>query len=150
MTVTPVSKDTQIVRLSCIFLRIALASAFLVAIADRFGVIGPYGSRSVSWGNWKHFAQYVAVLNWFLPRPLIPFVAATETGVEALLGIWLLTGIWPTVAAWASAALLFSFAITMSIAQGIVAPISYSVFSAAGGALLLGAASYHSRRSTKT
>jgi hypothetical protein len=32
-----------------------------------------------------------------------------------------------------------SFALTMSIALGIAAPLSYSVFSAAGGAMLLGA-----------
>jgi len=32
-----------------------------------------------------------------------------------------------------------SFALTMSIALGIVAPLSYSVFSAAAAAMLLGA-----------
>ncbi len=32
-----------------------------------------------------------------------------------------------------------SFAVTMSLSLGIVAPISYSVFTALGGALLLGA-----------
>jgi len=149
MSINPALTRDRILRLSCVALRIALASAFLVAIADRFGLLGPYGSRNVSWGDWKHFTQYVAILIWFLPRFLIPAVAATETSVEALLGIWLLTGLWPTIAAWSSAALLLSFALTMSIAQGIVAPISYSVFSVAAGALLLGAATYRSRVNVK-
>jgi hypothetical protein len=35
--------------------------------------------------------------------------------------------------------LLLSFALTMSIALGITAPLSYSVFAALGAALLLGA-----------
>jgi hypothetical protein len=39
----------------------------------------------------------------------------------------------------AATALLMSFALTMSIALGITAPLSYSVFTALGAALLLGA-----------
>jgi len=38
----------QIVRL---FLRLALAVTFLVSVADRFGWLGPYGTRNVSWGD---------------------------------------------------------------------------------------------------
>src|SRR5882724_8019904 len=49
-----------------VFLRLSLAVTFLVAIADRFGWLGPYGSKNVSWGDWKHSVQYVAVLNWFV------------------------------------------------------------------------------------
>jgi hypothetical protein len=147
MGIKSVPAKDRILTLSCIFLRIALASAFLIAIADRFGLLGPYGGRNVSWGDWKHFAQFVGVLNWFLPKSLIPAVAVIETGIETLLGVWLLVGVWPRIAAFSSAALLFLFAITMGIALGIVAPISYSVFSAAGAALLLGAVSHPSRES---
>jgi uncharacterized membrane protein YphA (DoxX/SURF4 family) len=132
--------------LSCALLRIALASAFLVAIADRFGLLGPYGGRNVTWGDWKHFTQFVGILNWFLPKSFIPALAVVETAIETLLGLWLLAGVWPRIAAWCSAALLSSFAITMSIALGIVAPISYSVFTAAAGALLLGAVARPSRK----
>jgi hypothetical protein len=38
-----------------------------------------------------------------------------------------------------SGALLTTFALTMTVALGVEAPLSFSVFSAAGGALLLGA-----------
>jgi hypothetical protein len=43
------------------------------------------------------------------------------------------------IVAWCSAGLLLSFALTMSVALGVVAPLSYSVFTAFGGAFLLGA-----------
>jgi len=120
-------------------LRVALGAAFLVAVADRLGFLGPYGSRNVSWGDWKHFEQNVAVLNWFLPKALIPALSALETVIEAGLGLLLLAGIYPRIAAWGSAVLLSSFALTMTIALGILAPLSYGVFTAAGAALLLGA-----------
>src|SRR5262249_39760140 len=82
---------------------------------------------------------YVAVLNWFVPKPLITFLAVLETVIESGLAIALLLGIYPRVVAWSSALLLLSFALTMSIALGIVAPLSYSVLPAGGAAVLLGA-----------
>lgn len=83
--------------------------------------------------------QYVAVLNWFVPKSLIHGLAVLETIIELGLGIALLLGIYQRVVAWSSAVLLMSFALTMSIALGIAAPLSYSVFTAFGAALLLGA-----------
>lgn len=129
----------RILRLTRVVLRVALASAFLAAVADRLGFLGPYGSRNVSWGDWKHFEEYVAVLNWFVPKALIPALSATETVVETILGLGLLIGIYPRIFAWGSAVLLCSFALTMSIALGILAPLGYGVFTAVGAALLLGA-----------
>jgi len=38
---------TEIARL---FARIALGASFLSAVADRFGLWGPYGAKNVSWG----------------------------------------------------------------------------------------------------
>lgn len=131
--------DQRFLQIARLFLRFALGITFLGSIADRFGLLGHYGSRNVSWGDWKHFVQYVAVLNWFVPKALINGVAILETIIECALGIALLIGLYPRIVAWSSAALLISFAMTMSVALGVVAPLSYSVFSAAGGALLLGA-----------
>jgi uncharacterized membrane protein YphA (DoxX/SURF4 family) len=79
------------------------------------------------------------VLNWFVPKALIPALAALETVIEFALGAALLAGLYPRIVAWSSAALLTSFAITMSASLGVIAPISYSVFTAAASALLLGA-----------
>jgi putative oxidoreductase len=120
-----------------------------VAVGDRFGWLGPYGSKNVSWGDGSHFVQYVALLNSFVPKSLIPGLAVLETVIELGLGIALLLGIYQRVVAWSSAALLLSFALTMSIALGIVAPLSYSVFTALGAALLLGAVAVpHTARSS--
>jgi uncharacterized membrane protein YphA (DoxX/SURF4 family) len=133
-----VMTNDRILQIARVFLRLALSITFLVAVADRFGWLGPYGRKNVSWGDWRHFVQYVAILNWFVPKGLIPGLAVLETIIEAGLGFALLLGIYQRVVAWSSAALLMSFAVTMSLSLGIVAPISYSVFTALGGALLLG------------
>jgi len=132
-------RDERILQISRVFLRLALGITFLVSIADRLGWLGGPGSKNVSWGNWKHFVQYVAILNWFVPKVVINSLALLETIIEGALGIALLLGLYPRLVAWCSAVLLTSFALTMSIALGIVAPLSYSVFSAAAGATLLAA-----------
>jgi uncharacterized membrane protein YphA (DoxX/SURF4 family) len=131
--------NERIFQIARVFLRVSLGITFLLAIGDRFGLLGPYGSKNVSWGDWTHFVRYVAVLNWFVPKSLISALAVLETSIELALGIALLLGIYQRVVAWSSAALLMSFALTMSIALGIIAPFSYSVFTALSGALLLGA-----------
>jgi putative oxidoreductase len=131
--------NERILQITRVVLRVALASAFLVAVADRLGLLGPYGSRNVSWGDWKHFEEYVAVLNWFIPKALIPALSALETVIETGLGLGLLVGIYPRIVAWSSAVLLSSFALTMTIALGLLAPLGYGVFTAIGAALLLGA-----------
>jgi uncharacterized membrane protein YphA (DoxX/SURF4 family) len=131
--------NERMLQLARIFLRLALGIAFLVSVADRFGVLGPYGARNVSWGDWKHFVQYVAILNWFVPKALIPTLSVVETAIETVLGVALLLGVYQRIAAWCSAGLLLSFALTMSAALGVVAPLSYSVFTAFAAAFLLGA-----------
>ena len=57
---------------------------------------------------------------------------------ETLLGLLLVLG-WKTrIAALLSGILLITFALTMTMALGVKAPLNFSVFSAVGGALLLG------------
>ena len=46
---------TEIARL---FARLALGASFLSAVADRFGLWGPYGAKNVSWGTFAHFVEY--------------------------------------------------------------------------------------------
>jgi hypothetical protein len=80
---------------------------------------------------------YTAKLNWFLPAATIPALAIIATAAEILSGfssfsagktrtIALLSGVLPT-----------TFALTMTMALGVKALLDLSVFSAAGGALLL-------------
>jgi uncharacterized membrane protein YphA (DoxX/SURF4 family) len=116
--------------------RIALATAFASAVADRFGLWGPPGAAGVSWGNIERFDGYVAVLNWFLPTSLIGIVAWTATIAEIWLAIALLAGWQLRWAALLSTLLLLAFALTTAMALGPQAPLSYAVFSAASAAFL--------------
>lgn len=142
-------KNDKLLALATWYLRLALGVGFLSAVADRFGIWGYNGAPLVSWGDWSHFCAYTAQLNWFLPKGLISAVAWTATLAETLLGLALILGLCLRSAALASAVLLTIFAITMVSAIGIKAPLNYSVFSAAGGALLLGVISQRTPRSSE-
>jgi uncharacterized membrane protein YphA (DoxX/SURF4 family) len=122
---------------SSVFLRLALGISFLSAVADRFGLWGVYGQPNVAWGNYARFVAYTAKLNWFLPTATIPVLAIISTAAETLFGLLLVLG-WKTrITALLSGVLLSIFALTMTMASGVKAPLDCSVFSAAGGALLL-------------
>ena len=131
-------KNNSILILAKWYLRLALGAGFLSAVADRFGLWGPNGAPQVAWGDWKHFCAYTTQLNWFLPKALISATAWAATLAEAILGLALLLGCYLRPVALASAALLSLFGIVMVSAIGIKAPLNYSVFSAAAGAMLLG------------
>jgi uncharacterized membrane protein YphA (DoxX/SURF4 family) len=90
--------NERVLQIARVVLRLALGITFLVSIADRFGWLGVYGSKNVSWGDWTHFVQYVAQLNSFVPKSLIPGLAVLETIIELGLGIALLLGIYQRVA----------------------------------------------------
>jgi uncharacterized membrane protein YphA (DoxX/SURF4 family) len=136
---TVASRWTGLATVSSVFLRFALGISFLSAVADRFGLWGVYGQPDVAWGNYARFVDYTAKLNWFLPAATIPALAMTATAAETLFGLLLILG-WKTrLVALLSGALLAIFALTMTVALGVKAPLNFSVFSAAGGALLLAA-----------
>jgi putative oxidoreductase len=124
-----------------LYLRIALAAAFLSGIADRFGLYG----KNVGYGNFDGFVRYTAQVNSFMPASTIPFLAWTATLAEFGFGVALLIGVWPRWVALGSAVLLALFGIAMAISFGIKSPLDYSVFSASAGALAL--AMYQTRKS---
>jgi uncharacterized membrane protein YphA (DoxX/SURF4 family) len=128
---------TRLATFSSVFLRLALGSSFLSAVADRFGLWGIYGQPNVAWGSYARFVNYTAQLNWFLPVAMIPVLATITTAAETLFGFLLLLG-WKTrVTALLSGVLLITFALAMTMVLGVKAPLDLSVFSASGGALLL-------------
>jgi putative oxidoreductase len=120
-------------RLGIVYARIALGTAFLSAVADRFGLWGKYGG----WGNFANFEKYTAQVNSFMPASMIPFLAWAATVAELSFGLALILGIWTRWVARAAAVLLFLFGTAMAISFGIKSPLDYSVFSASAGALLL-------------
>lgn len=122
---------------SSVFLRLALGVSFLSAVADRFGLWGAFGLPDVSWGDYARFVAYTTKLNWYLPTAMLPLVAALSTAAETLFGLFLIVG-WKTrITALLSGILLTAFSLAMTVSLGVHAPLKFSVFSAAGGALLL-------------
>jgi putative oxidoreductase len=129
--------NCNVICLGSWLLRIALATGFLSAVADRFGLWGSPGTPGVAWGNLTQFNAYVAKLNWFIPAGLIPTVGWASTVAETGLGFGLLIGWNLRWVSLASALLLLSFAATMTMALGPKAPLDYSVFTAAAAGFLL-------------
>jgi uncharacterized membrane protein YphA (DoxX/SURF4 family) len=122
---------------SSAFLRYALGLGFLSAVADRFGLWGPFGTPNVSWGNFSRFLEYTHTINWYAPAGMIPALGIIATAAEILFGLLLLVGFQTRVTAVLSGLLLLVFGVAMALGLGIKAPLNYSVFAGAGGAFLL-------------
>ena len=130
----PAQNWTELVRL---FARLALGASFLSAVADRFGLWGPRGAKSVSWGDFAHFVEYTRRVTSLFPGPLaVPFAWAATAG-ETLFGILLIVGFKIRMVSVLSGLLLLSFAMGMVTGLGVKTPFDYSVFSAAAAASLL-------------
>src|SRR5580704_13942350 len=123
--------------LSALALRLALATSFLSAVADRFGIWGKSGDPHVSWGDFAHFVVYAERLTSIVPQSLGPSMAWIATVAEIVLAFALLVGWQTRAAAFLSGSLLLLFGLAMTFALGIKAPLDFSVFSAAAGAFLL-------------
>lgn len=123
----------EIVRL---FARFALGASFLSAVADRFGLWGPYGAKNVSWGDFAHFVKYTGAVT-SLPSSSTVLFAWAATVAEILFGTLLIAGFKTRMTSILSGLLLLSFAIGMVTGLGIKTPFDYSVFSAAAAAFLL-------------
>jgi uncharacterized membrane protein YphA (DoxX/SURF4 family) len=122
---------------SSAFLRYALGLGFLSAVADRFGLWGPFGTPNVSWGNFSRFLEYTHTLNWYAPAGMIPALGIIATAAEILFGFLLLVGWHTRATAVLSGFLLLVFGVSMALGLGVKAPLNYTVFTGAGGAFLL-------------
>jgi uncharacterized membrane protein YphA (DoxX/SURF4 family) len=120
-----------------VFLRLAVGGGFLSAVADRFGLWGPIGTKNVSWGDFAHFTQYTRQVNPWAPAALIPTLAWASTAAELVFGAALILGLVTRWAALLSGILLLLFAGGMSLGLGLKAPWNFSVFSAAAAAFAL-------------
>src|SRR3954466_12265923 len=119
------------------FARLALGVSFLSAVADRFGLWGPYGAKNVSWGDFAHFVEYTGAVMSLFPSSLTVSFAWAATVAETLLGVLLIAGFKMRITSFLSGLLLLSFAMAMVTGLGIKKPLDYSVFSAAAAAFLL-------------
>ncbi|HEX7678806.1 MAG TPA: hypothetical protein VF713_11825 [Thermoanaerobaculia bacterium] len=119
-------------RFAMLYARIALGSAFLSAVAARFGLWGDRGPHPFA-----QFIRYTGEVNSFLPSVTYPFIAVAATIAETTLGLALIAGFRLRWTSLAGAGLLAIFGIAMAISGGIKSPLDYSVFSASAAALLL-------------
>jgi putative oxidoreductase len=124
------------------YARVAIAAAFLSAVAGRFGL----WTGQVRWENFERFIARTGELNAWAPSFLLPVLAWAATIVETSLAVALLAGVGLRWAAFGSAALLAWFATAMLVYTGVKPPLDYSVYSASAAALLL---ALHERRATQ-
>jgi thiosulfate dehydrogenase (quinone) large subunit len=126
-----------------VYLRLALGTAFLSAVADRFGLWGTPGARNVSWGDFAHFMSYTAQLNPWAPPAVIAVLAWLATAAETVLGIALVLGFLPRWAGLLSGIVLLLFALGMCVGTGVQSALAYSVFSASAAGFALFASRSH-------
>ena len=120
-----------------IFLRLALGIAFIYAVVDRIGWLGPADGKNIAWGNWESFLEYTPILLPMVNRTLSDIFGWIATIAEVLFGVLLIIGYKTKLAALGSFAILLGFGLCMALSLGLKAPFNYSVFSASAGALLL-------------
>ncbi len=121
-----------------IFARLALAAAFLSAVADRLGFWGPYSDGVViSWGDMTHFYAAVAALSPWAPQVAIPGLSWLVTALEAALGLLLIVGWQLRWVALTTGLLLLVFAVSMAAFLSLKLMLNYSVLSCAACAFLL-------------
>lgn len=118
-----------------LFLRFALATGFLSAVADRFGI----WNKDVSvWGNWDSFLEYTELINPWIPGAMISTIGIIVTVAEIVFALCLIIGYKTELFARLSGFLLLIFALSMTFSTGIKGPLDFSVFTASAGAFALG------------
>lgn len=130
-------RKTTLIAWASMAVRLALAAAFLSAVADRFGLWGPPGSDGVAWGSIENYESYVGLLSWFAPAAFVPILGWIATIAEITIAIGLLIGWQLRWFALAASLLLLAFALSMFGSLGPKPPLDYSVLSAAAAAFLL-------------
>ena len=123
--------------ISQLILRLALGIGFLIPVIDRIGLMGPYGSDGVTWGDWKHFVDYTHTLVPFAGRPITNIMASLATIGEGAFGVCLIIGFRIKEAALGAGILTLVFGLCMAFFLNIRAPFDYPVFVFTGGALVL-------------
>ena len=123
--------------LAQLILRLALGIGFLMPVIDRLGLMGPYGTNGVTWGDWRHFVDYTHTLVPFTGSWIANVLAFLATLGEGVFGLCLIIGFRIKQAAFGAGVLTLIFGLCMAIFLNIKAPFNYPVFVFTGGALLL-------------
>lgn len=120
-----------------LYLRFALAAAYLSSVASRFGLWG----EGMGWENFENFLNYTAKLNPFVPQPYISYLGWTATVAETAIAVLLIIGFRLKETATLSGIMLILFAFGMTIGFNVKEPLDYSVYTASAASFLLAALS---------
>ena len=120
-----------------VLVRILMAADFLLAVADRFGILGPPGAAGVISGDFTHFIDYTRSIASFAPGSLAPALAVLATIAEITLVIGLLLGIRLRLAALGAALLLTTYGASMMMSLPAAEQFHYNVFVLDTGMLTL-------------
>lgn len=121
------------IKLVKLFLRLTIASGFLSAVADRFGVWG----YNVTWGSWDKFIEYTQVLLPYFGHTLVQIIAIIVTALEIFFALFLLIGFKTHWIAKFSGILFLLFGFTLWISSGLKIALDSSVFIASAAAFAL-------------
>lgn len=122
-----------------VMMRVVMSADFLLAVADRFGLLGAPGQPGVQWGDFGHFVSYTRTVISFAPAGLGPAAAACATVAEIILGLALLLGIQVRLAAAGAAVLLAVYATAMTISLPAAEQFHYNVIVLGAAMLTLAA-----------
>lgn len=117
-----------------LFLRAAIGTSFLSAVADRFGL---WPKEVSAWGNWESFITYTQQLNPIVPESLIPALGGFVTAAEVIFALCLIVGFKTEYIARLSGILLLLFAGAMILSSGFKGVFDYSVLAASAAAFAL-------------
>lgn len=120
-----------------LLLRGALGITFLTPVLDRLGILGPFGTGNIEWGNWENFINYTSTLMPYLDRSVTNIMGGIATVGEFLIAIFLIIGFKTKYAALGSCLITLTFILFMATSVGIQKPINFGVFTATTASFLL-------------
>ena len=116
------------------FLRLAVSTAMLSAVADRFGL---WAAKISVWGNMYNFLRYTQSILPYFPTSLANAGGWIATLLEMVFSVCLLLGFKTELVAKLSGALIACFGLAMFTSVGLKATFDYSVWNAIGACLAI-------------
>lgn len=110
-----------------VVVRLLMSAEFLLAVCDRFGLLGAPGT-GVYWGDFAHFVAYTRTVAGYAPAGAAPTLAVLATIAEIGLGVGLLLGVRTRATALGSTGLLLVYGVSMTLCLPAAEQFHYAVF----------------------
>ena len=117
-----------------LFLRLAVSTAMLSAVADRFGL---WAAKISVWGNMDNFLRHTQSLLPYFPTSLANAGGWIATVLEIIFLVCLLLGFKTELVAKLSGVLIACFGLAMFTSMGLKATLDFSVWNAVGACLAI-------------